>query len=494
MKKIVIIGGGIAGLSAGCYARMNGYDTGIFEMHDRPGGLCTSWQRKGYTFDICIHWLVGSSPQSPYYAIWRELGALQGKKIYYRDRTISMFLKEQTIHFYNDPDMLEKELKRIAPQDGPVIDELMDCVRKFYLFCEIPPMKPKELFTIFDTLKMLKTFAPFMSFLKKYGKATIDDFADLFTSPILRKAMKAFRFDSSSNDFFAVPFSLATRDYGFPEGGSGSFAQSIERRFAGLGGTIRYGAKVEKVLVENGKAAGIRLADGTEVPADIVISAADGRATHFGMLEGKYLDKKIRLIYETESVMPSYVQVSIGVNMDLSERFSPSALYFIHELDEPVTISGEERNYLQIEHYSFDPSFAPPGKSTLVIAFFSQAAYWERLRGDREAYRREKKRIETTVVSRLEKIIPGVSEKIETIDVATPLTIVRYTGNWQGSIMGFTKPFTLNIPRTLRGLKDFYMAGQWVGDSGLPGAAGSGRDIVQLICRKDGRKFKTSAP
>ena len=63
-RSIIIIGAGFAGLAAGIYAQMNGYRTQIFEMHSLPGGLCTSWQRKGYTIDGCIHWLVGSSPRS----------------------------------------------------------------------------------------------------------------------------------------------------------------------------------------------------------------------------------------------------------------------------------------------------------------------------------------------------------------------------------------------------------------------------------------------
>ena len=54
-KSIIIIGAGIAGLSAGCYGQMNGYRTQIFEMGTKPGGLCTSWKRKGYTIDGCIH-------------------------------------------------------------------------------------------------------------------------------------------------------------------------------------------------------------------------------------------------------------------------------------------------------------------------------------------------------------------------------------------------------------------------------------------------------
>lgn len=66
-KKVIIIGGGISGLSAGSYLQMNGYDTEIFEQHDIPRGLCTAWKRKDYTFDLCIHWLVGSSPSDSFY-------------------------------------------------------------------------------------------------------------------------------------------------------------------------------------------------------------------------------------------------------------------------------------------------------------------------------------------------------------------------------------------------------------------------------------------
>ena len=61
-RKVIIIGAGIAGLSAGCYLQMNGYDTEIFELHTKPGGLCAWWKRKGYTIDGCIHWWVGSRP------------------------------------------------------------------------------------------------------------------------------------------------------------------------------------------------------------------------------------------------------------------------------------------------------------------------------------------------------------------------------------------------------------------------------------------------
>ncbi len=63
MKKVIIIGAGIAGLTCGVYARINGFETEIYELHTIPGGECTGWDRKGYHFDGCIHWLMGSKPR-----------------------------------------------------------------------------------------------------------------------------------------------------------------------------------------------------------------------------------------------------------------------------------------------------------------------------------------------------------------------------------------------------------------------------------------------
>jgi phytoene dehydrogenase-like protein len=80
-KSIIVIGDGIAGLAAGCYACMNQYKTTIFEAHDKPGGVCTAWRLGDYTFGGCIHWLLSSKPRGFHNNIWEELGALQNIKI-----------------------------------------------------------------------------------------------------------------------------------------------------------------------------------------------------------------------------------------------------------------------------------------------------------------------------------------------------------------------------------------------------------------------------
>jgi hypothetical protein len=87
-KSIVIVGAGIAELSTGCYARMNGYKTTILEMHNMPGGLCTAWKRKGYTFDISMHFLV-SSKAGRLHQMWRELGMVNGdQRFHYHDEVV----------------------------------------------------------------------------------------------------------------------------------------------------------------------------------------------------------------------------------------------------------------------------------------------------------------------------------------------------------------------------------------------------------------------
>jgi phytoene dehydrogenase-like protein len=148
-----------------------------------------------------------------------------------------------------------------------------------------------------------------------------------------------------------------------------------------------------------------------------------------------------------------------------------------------------------------DPSMAPPGKSALVVRFTCNHAYWKALYNDPERYEAEKRDITAKVIDRLERRMPGISRQIEAADVATPMTVERYTGNWQGSRMGWLittdtiNTMTQGMDKTLPGLKDFYMCGQWVEPGGgLPTAAGSGRGIVRMLCKKDRKKFSASLP
>jgi phytoene dehydrogenase-like protein len=145
--------------------------------------------------------------------------------------------------------------------------------------------------------------------------------------------------------------------------------------------------------------------------------------------------------------------------------------------------------------YNFDPTLAPAGKTVVVVAYATDYDYWHALRQDPARYKAEKERIANEVIAGLEQKFPGITSQVEMHDVATPITWERYTGNWRGAYEGWMFGAYGNISKTLPGLNNFYMAGQWVNaGGGMPTAAMSGFHTIQFICQKDGRKFITTKP
>lgn len=493
-KSILIIGAGMAGLSAGCYGRMNGYRTRIFEMHNQPGGLCTSWKRQGYTIDGCIHWLVGSGPSLNFYRIWEELGAVQGREMVNHEEYLRIERANgQTLIIYTDLDRLERHLKELAPEDQMVIEEVIEGAR-FFTRHELPIEKAPELYGLLDGLKML----PVLGAMKKWGRMSIQDFATRFKNPLLRDGFPLFFTPGCPMVFLLLTLAwLHQKSAGYPLGGSLEFARAIERRYLDLGGEIHYRARVARILVEEDRAVGIRLEDGSEHRGDYVISAADGHATIFDMLEGKYADDKIRGYYENLPPFPPLIHVALGVNRTF-EELPPSAGGLYWQLAEPVRIADQERDWLGVHVYNFDPTLAPPGKTVMNVLLLSDYDYWKTLSEDPGRYAAEKEQIADQVVALLDQRFPGLAEQVEMRDVATPLTFERYTGNWRGSFEGWLltpESWSLRMSKTLPGLENFYMAGQWVEPGGgLPPAAFSGRNVMQLLCQKDGKPFVTTVP
>jgi phytoene dehydrogenase-like protein len=501
-KSILIIGAGIAGLSAGCYGQMNGYRTRIFELHDKPGGLCTSWTRQGYTFDGCIHWLMGSRPGSPFNRVWAELGAVQGRRFVNHEEFVRVEGADgKALIIYTDLGRLERHMKELAPADARVIAEFIAAARTLSRM-EMPVGKPQELVGPLPSggLKMLPRMLPLLPALRKWRKVSVQEFAARFTDSFLREAFVRV-FDLPDFPMLAVLMTLGAKDKGdagYPIGGSLAFARAIERRYRDLGGEVQYRSRVDRILVENQRAVGVRLTDGSEHRADMIISAADGHATIFHMLEGQYVNDEIRGYYDTLPIFQPIVQVSLGVARALSgEPHSVS-----YPLAEPIVIAGEEHRRFGFTHYGFDPTLAPAGKSVVIAMFPSRYESWKQLQADRAQYEAEKQRIADAVIAQLDQRFPGLAGQVEAVDVATPLTTERYTGNWQGSMEGWlitTQTISMmmgkGMSKTLPGLESFYLIGQWVQPGGgLPPAAQSGRDAIQLICHRDRRPFVTATP
>ena len=496
-RKIAIIGAGIAGLSAGCYLQMNGYDTEIFELHDKPGGVCTSWKRKGYTFDGCIHWLVGTRDGSSFNKAWRELGALPGPRIVDHEEFIRIEDKTgKALIIYNDPDKFERHLRELAPGDSAAIGDLCNSIRKLQTV-RTPLGTPQNRQERVEFLKMMPGLLKLLVFFLRKKKITMEQFSRRFKDPFLRDAWRRF---SSEPDFPVIWMLMnlawiSAGDAGYPEGGSLEFARSIERRYLDLGGKISYLSRVKEITTAGGRARGIVLEDGTEHKADVVISAADGHSTHFDMLGGRFLNDDIRAMYDNWPLFTPLVQVSLGVARDMSDE--PHALQF--PLEKPLTVGGVATDDFGYTLFNFDPTLAPAGKSAFVIYLRTDFDYWERLYEDREKYKAEKARLADEVIAVLDRRWPGFKDDVEVIDVATPMTCVRYTANWRASYEGWllckenSRYMLTGMKKTLPGLEDFYMIGQWLmPGGGLPPAALHGREVTRMICKKDGRRFTTT--
>jgi phytoene dehydrogenase-like protein len=490
---MIIIGAGIAGLATGCYAQMNGYRTRTFELHDKPGGLCTSWHRQGYTFDGCIHHLAGAGPDSRIFPIWEELGAVQGREMSFADELVRVETPDgKAFHVYVDPDELEAHMKALAPADGRVIDSYVGALRRFsgVELLAAPLFGPAAL------LRLL----PRVPALIRWGRATLSSVAERFRDPFLRQAFPTIQYDFPNIPALINLNFLAgchRQILGWPLGGSLAFSQAIADRYAGLGGELHYRSRVEHILVENDRAVGVHLADGAEHRADVVISAADGRTTIFDMLGGRYTNEAIRAYYaEPDEYQEMSVHVSLGVARDLSE--DPRALVLF--LENPVTLMGELHDRLDVENYGFDPSMAPPGKAVLKVMLGSRYSFWKALSVDRVRYREEKAAIAETIIEHLDARFPGLKQQVEVVDVATPLTIERYTGNMHGFQAWGPKKNPLGtmikgLSKTLPGLENFHMVGQWAGATiGISTAAIMARGLVKTLCKQEGREFTTSVP
>jgi len=239
---------------------------------------------------------------------------------------------------------------------------------------------------------------------------------------------------------------------------------------------------------------GVRLADGSQHHADVVVSAADGYSTIFKMLDGRYVDKKTKDRYQNWKLIRPMVMVSFGV----AREFTGEPWLSIIKLERPFTIGKQAIDGLMLRIFNYSPRFAPSGKTVLQAAFETEWDFWNELQKDRSRYEAEKERVAAEVLARLEAHYPAISSQVEMTDVATPYTTWHYTLNHKGAYMGWLptpEAIMTPVPRTLPGLANFYMAGQWVlPGGGVPPCLYSGRHVVQILCHRDGKPFSTSVP
>lgn len=507
-KKVNIIGAGISGLCAGAYLQMNGFETEIFEKHDIPGGLCTSWQKGEYTIDGCAHWILGSDKGSGFYYMWSEL--LDLEKIPFHHHEIKLCVEvdktadkygNKIFKMYSNLDRFQEYMIDLAPEDTKEIKIFINDIRELQNY-ELPPQMDPLPFvqSTIRGIKMMR-YLKFLILFRKLNNLTNYDQAKKFKNPFLKESFELL-YDGQEVKMLVLTFPMASFDLksaGYPIGGSLKWAQRIEETYLALGGKIHYNTPVDKIITENGVATGLLVRNKKVHECDVVLSTADWYYTVFNCLDGKYVNKKILELKGGKrfDVYYSILLASFGVNKSFKNE--PQFIRFPIEttLKSPC---GATWDRLEIHFYNYDPTLAPEGKTVIACSFYTtNGQYWINLRkNERAKYREEKTKFCNELIEILEKRIPGIKDHIEEIDFATPATVLRYTNNWQGSAQGWLPGENFNastpVDFTLPGLKNFYYGSHWSRPGGgIPVAINMARDVSKIICKDNHIKFDGKA-
>lgn len=490
MKKVIIIGAGIAGLTAGIYAARSGFDVEIYESHTIPGGACTSWRRKGYLFEGGLHWLTGSAPGTPLNKVWRETGALDdGVAVYNRDPFYTFEYEGRTVYLYRDADMLSRHLKELSPEDEGEIDRLCRDIKKFTKMSmpvtDIKGVRVKEKSKM--PLSALFSMLPVLSRMPFYLNQTSGEYAKRFKSPLLRFVLEHIVGPGSSA--IGMIFTLATlasSDGGYPEGGSLGMAKRMADRFVSLGGTIHYKKRVDKVSVRDGAADGV-IIDGEHISADAVIVTRDTLAAVDTLFDPPVCEPWVRQMRENTVPMLNTI-ICVGTEADLSDM--PESLIFI--ADEPLVCGGVPEPVIGISNYAKHKGYAPEGCTAVTVIIGGDSYdFWKACR-ENGTYESEKQKLAEAFIDLLAKKYPQTAGRTAVWDVATPLTYERYLGSYKGSWMTvMDKGRQARYPAKPESIKNVYFAGQrLVSPGGLPVAAETGRRAVQHMCKDTDTVFQ----
>jgi phytoene dehydrogenase-like protein len=505
--KVSIIGAGMSGLCAGCYLQMNGFETEIFEKHFIPGGLCTSWHKNGYTIDGCIHWILGSDEGSSFHKMWTEILDMQKVEFVNHDVRIELDVKEhlnkygnKTFKLYTNLNQLEEYLLDHSPEDHKPIKELIKSMRIMQKF-DLPPIMDDLPFfeSMIRGIKMTR-YLEFLYWFLKLKNETNYTFAKKLKNPFLREAFELL-YDGNEVNILVITMPLSCFDKksaGYPVGGSLEYAKKVEQAYLAMGGKIHYKTPVKKILVENGEAKGLLVRNDVVHKSDIILSAADWHYTVFDALDGKFVNQKMLDLRDLKKLEVFYSVVHLGFGIADELKDHPHFSRF--PIDEVLTLpDGTIYDRLEVHIYNYDRTMAPPGKSAVVVSFYTKhGEWWINLRkNERAKYREVKKEFTNKIIELLDKRLGGIKDKIEMSDMATPATVYRYTNNWKGSTQGWLPGKNLLAPSpvdfTLPGLKNFYYSSHWnQPGGGLPIAIKTGRDIAKLICKSQKKKFKTT--
>jgi len=509
---VAVIGAGMSGLVAGALLSKAGLDVLVCDPQTRPGGYLAGFRRKQFIFDSAIHWLNQCGPGGTVRRVLSFIG--EGAPECAPLRRIRRY-KGQSFDelLTDDPEELKQDWLARYPGDREGIERFFQDAREIgqrmtqwgRLLRTPSSMNPLELVRF--GIRMGLWSLPFRA---KYRWSAREGLDHYFRSEEIKRVF------ATERDFMSiiVPIGWAYhQDFqSAPPGGSQSFPRWLQERIEGAGSRVLLGRGVRRVELDRGRVAGIVLEPKPrrQIPEELVRSrwvvATNDVLTLFRhMLPAGTLPPARLSKLERMELYSSSVTISLGLDCPPEELGFGEEMLILTRDDvarEHQNCGDPSRAAITILAPSVrDPSLAPAGKGTLTIYIAAEIEYgdhWKTGGGLERGrpYRRFKEAYAEEALARVEEVLAiRLREHIEVLDIATPVTHWRYTGNHRGSLMG-GRPTSANmrnrVARYRTPVKGLLLGGQWAEyGGGVPVATRAGANSALLVLKQaDRREFR----